>query len=59
MRSNIIDLEARLVRETEKARCFDFERAQGVWLPKQQHEWDEEHRTVSLPEPLAIEKGIV
>ena len=58
-RSNLIDHEARLVRETEEARCFDFGGSENVWLPKSQHEWDESDQTVTLPEPVAIEKGIV
>lgn len=59
-RSNLIDLEAFLVRETEKARCFDFGGSENVWLPpNSKHEWDETDQTVTLPEPVAIEKGIV
>ncbi|WP_164555156.1 hypothetical protein [Paracoccus haematequi] len=59
MRSNLIDLEARLIRETEKARCFDFGLDANVWLPKSQHEWDAGGNVVTLPEPVAVEKGIV
>lgn len=58
-RSNLIDIEARIIRESEKARCFDFGGAKNVWLPKSQHEWDGGDNTVTLPEHLAIEKGIV
>ncbi len=59
MRSNLIDLEARLVHETEMARLFDFGGEKPVWLPKSTHEWDEASQTVTLPEPVAVEKGLV
>lgn len=59
MRSNLIDLEARLVHGTEKARKFDFGGTEPVWLPKSSHEWDEDAQTVTLPEPVAIDKGLV
>lgn len=59
MRSNLIDLAARLVHETEKARLFDFGEDKPVWLPKSSHEWDEAAQTVTLPEPVAIDKGLV
>lgn len=57
MKSDLIDLDAKLIHETDKARLFDFEMDEGVWLPKSQHEWD--GRQVTLPETLAIEKGLV
>lgn len=57
MKSNLIDLPARLITETEKARLFEFENGRA-WIPKSQHEWDEVE-TVTLPEPLATEKGLV
>ena len=59
MRSNLIDLAARLIHETEKARLFDFGGDGNVWLPKSAHEWNEDDGEVTLPEPLAIEKGLV
>ena len=60
MKSNVIDLDAEFVRETEKARLFRFELPEGpVWLPKAQHEWDEESGQVTMREPLAIEKELV
>ena len=60
MKSIMIDLDAEFVRETEKARLFRFELPDGpVWLPKAQHEWDEESGEVTLREPLAIDKGLV
>lgn len=58
-RDRIVDIEARFVRETELARCFDFGLDDNVWLPKSQHEWDESDNTVSLPERVANEKGLI
>ena len=59
MKSNLIDLEARLMHETEKARRFDFGGSEPIWLPKSAHEWDPVEHMVTLPEPLAIEKGLI
>lgn len=59
-KSNIVDLDATLQAETEKARCFKFEEGgPDIWLPKSQHEWDEHDWVVSVPENVAIEKGLV
>lgn len=59
MKSDVIDLEARLIRETPAARLFDFGTDDPVWLPKSAHEWDDTDNTVTLPERLAIQKEIV
>lgn len=59
MRSDLIDLEARLVHETDKARLLDFGGDAPVWLPKSQHEWDAEDGLVTLPERVAIDRGLV
>lgn len=59
MKSDIIDLEARLVAETEKARCFNFGDDDDMWLPKSQHEWDEDDNIVTLKEITALEKGLI
>lgn len=59
MRSDLVDIEARLVHETEKARLLDFGGAEPVWLPKIMHEWDAADQTVALHERDAIERGLV
>lgn len=60
MKSNIVDLDAVLQAETELARCFKFEEdGIEIWIPKSQHEWDEHDWIVSLPERIAIEKGLI
>lgn len=58
MKSNLLDIPARLVVETEKARKFDVGLKDQVWLPKSQHEWDESEGIITLPEDVAIEKGM-
>ena len=43
---------------TEKAWRF-FDGNKTVWLPKSLCEWDEDEKTMSMPEWLAQEKGFV
>ena len=57
MRSNLIDIEARLVHETEKAWLLEFGNAKPVGVPKSAAEFDGE--TLTIPEPLAVERGLV
>ena len=57
----VVDLDAKLHAETEKARGFKFSEYQVglIWIPKSQHEWDEHDWVVTMPENVAIEKGLV
>lgn len=57
MRSNLIDIEARLVHETDKAWLLDVGNEKPVWVPKSAAEFDGE--TLTMPEPLAMEKGLI
>ena len=57
MKSNLIDIEARLVHETEKAWLLDAGEKKLVWVPKSSAEFDGE--TLTIPEPLALEKGLI
>jgi hypothetical protein len=57
VRSDLIDIEARLVRETEKAWLLDVGGDESVWVPKSVAEFDGE--TVTLPERMAQEKGMI
>lgn len=59
MKSDIVDLEARLVHETDKAYLFDFGGDDNVWIPKSMCEWDDASQEVSMKESYAIEKGLV
>ena len=58
-RSNLIDVEARLVHETEKAWLLDTGDDEPTWLPKSSCELDEATGALTLPQPLAEEKGLV
>lgn len=57
MKSNLIDLPARLVHQTEKAWLLDTGEKKPVWIAKSAAEFDGE--TLTLPEPLALEKGLI
>jgi len=64
MKSNLIDLTLQRHHETEKAILVsdDGDREKAVWLPKSAVEVEEKGKSiviVTLPEPLAIEKGLV
>lgn len=59
MRSNLIEIEARLVHETDKAWLLDTGEDEPTWLPKSACEFDEGEGTLTLPRPLAEEKGLV
>jgi hypothetical protein len=59
----IIDIEGMVHHRTEKAILFsnDGNRANAVWLPLSQIEVDDDHPiwTVTLPEQIALEKGLI
>jgi len=66
MKSNLIDIECRLLVITDKAICVtmddDVESPEKIWLPKSQIEFENSGIMlveVTLPEWLAIEKGMV
>lgn len=56
--SNLIDIAVDLKRETEKAYLVS-DGAQEVWLPKSQVEYDEDAKTMAMPEWLAKDKGLI
>lgn len=57
MKSNLIDIEARLVHETDKAWLLDTGDEDPTWLPKSTCEFDGE--TLTIAEPMAIEKELI
>lgn len=66
MRSDIVDLELMIHQQTPAAVLVsdDGDRNRAVWLPKKRVEFDEKRelgkaQIVSMPEDLAIEKGLV
>ena len=54
----LLDIEARLVHETEKAWLLDTGGDEPVWLPKPACEFDEADGILTIPEALATEKGL-
>lgn len=63
MRSNVIDLEGMVHRQTEKAVLFslDGDNSNAVWLPLDAIELENNHPiwTVTLPEQMALDKGLI
>lgn len=64
MRSNVIDLDVQVLRETEKAALVTQDGPENaVWLPKSEIELSETGiagiMTVTLPEWLALDKGMI
>lgn len=58
--TRIIDISVIIVHLTEKAVLIkDAEDADAVWLPLSQVEVDEADNVVTLPEWLALEKGLI
>lgn len=57
-RSNLIDVAGQLKHETQAAYLF-FDGSQEVWLPKSQCEWDSSDKTMTMPEWLAKDKGLI
>ena len=62
-RSDLVDITALLLGETDKAIRIDGGHEAPVWLPKSQVEYerngDGSTFTVTLPEWLAKEKGLI
>jgi len=57
VKSSLIDISGELKAETEKAYRF-FDGIKTVWLPKSQCQWDEEEKTMTMEEWLAVEKEL-
>lgn len=56
MKSNLVDIPAKLHHETDKAYLFDFGLTEKVWIPKSQCEWD--GKEVTMTESVAVDKGL-
>lgn len=57
MRSDLVDLEARLIHETEKAWLLETENEPSIWIAKSLGEFDGE--TLTIPKRIAQEKGLI
>lgn len=58
-KSNLVDIDATVYMETEKAILIDHRGEERTWLPKSQVEVDTEGKKVTMPEWLALEKGLI
>jgi hypothetical protein len=63
-KSDLVEVEIVLHRETDKAYLVstDGKRDKAVWIPKsqcQQVDGEGQHRTMEMPEWLAIDRGLV
>jgi hypothetical protein len=56
--SKLHDIKVVLRAETEKAWQLDVGLPDPIWFPKSQCEYDPSDSTLTLPEWLAIEKGL-
>lgn len=63
MRSDLIDISVTLVHQTDKAILVDHGGGENVWPPKSAVEFERDANgktwTVTLPERLALEKGLI
>jgi len=65
MKSNLIDIDVELVHRTEKAVLVHTgNKEAAVWIPLSQCEIEPSSigggiQTLTLPEPLAMEKGLI
>jgi hypothetical protein len=59
MALKLIDLMVEVVKSTEKAWFVETEDGLEAWIPKSQAEFDEDTLTLTLPEWLAIDKGLI
>ena len=65
MKSDLIDIEVYIVRETNLAWCVTAidVRTDSVWVPKSQCEVerrdDSRFATMTMPESFALEKGLI
>lgn len=57
MKSNLIDLPAELRHETPLAWLICTDGENRVWIPKSAAEFAD--GVLTLPEPLALEKGLI
>jgi hypothetical protein len=58
MRSDLVDISGEIHGETDNAYRF-HDGLRIVWLPKSQCEWDEDDKTMAMPEWLAKEKDLI
>lgn len=55
---DIIEIAGEVKGETDKAYRF-YDGKNTDWVPKSQCEWDEDTKTMQMPEWLAMDKGFI
>lgn len=58
MPDHLVDIAGEIRGETEKAYRF-YDGKETVWLPKSQCEWYEDEKSMTMPEWLAKDKGLI
>ncbi len=58
MKSDLVDIACEIRRETEKAFLI-FDGDKEVWIPKAIGEWDQDSKTMAMPEWIAKDKGLI
>ena len=58
-KSDLVDIACEITAETEKAFKIDHGGEEECWVPKSQCEWDATVKTMTMPEWLALDKGIL
>lgn len=59
MPDRYVDIEVRLIHETDGAYLFDHGGDENVWVPKSACEYDEDTDTVTMREAMAEDKGLI
>lgn len=58
MKVELVDIAGEIKHETEKAYLF-YDGSKTVWIPKSQCEWDEMDKVMTMPERVAMDKGLI
>jgi hypothetical protein len=58
MKSDLVDIACEIRHETEKAYLI-FDGDKEVWIPKSLGEWDQDEKTMAMPERFALDKGLI
>jgi hypothetical protein len=58
MKSDLVDITCEIRHETAGAFLI-FDGDKEVWIPKSIGEWDQDAKTMAMPERWALEKGLI
>jgi len=58
MKSDLVDIAGEIRHETEKAYLF-FDGYKETWIPKSMCQWDQDSKTLTMPEWIAMDKGLI